>query len=123
MASRASAGILSEIVVRKRLEVEALLLESDGLEERAFNRMGRQRSFAQALREHEPAVIAEVKKASPSRGLLQPDFDPAAIARSYQAGGAACISVLTDREYFQGSLDDLTAAHDVVAGTSLAAIR
>lgn len=109
------SDILNTIVATKRREVAADQLSRPLAELTAAARdAGPTRDFVGALRAKLaaglPAVIAEVKKASPSKGVIRADFDPAAIATSYAAHGAACLSVLTDRDYFQGSPAYLQAA-------------
>ena len=102
------SDILEKILAVKREEVAAAKRNRPLAMVRAeAERAGKPRDFAGALRTKIgaglPAVIAEVKKASPSKGVLRPDFDPVAIAKSYARHGAACLSVLTDIQFFMGS--------------------
>ena len=112
------SNVLDTIVAHKRQELAAQqaqrpLTRADW--EPLLRTAPPPRDFVAALREKHPlGVIAEVKRASPSAGLIRPDFDPAQIAQIYALNGAACISVLTDAHFFQGSLDDLKAVRRVV---------
>ncbi len=110
-------GILARIVDRKREELARDSARLPELQKRALERHDF-RDFKGALKQ--PAIIAEIKKASPSKGVLCERFDAASIARQYQKGGAAALSILTDRDFFQGSLADLEAAR---AATRLPVLR
>jgi len=107
----AANNILEEIVWHKETEVEKMRekLPLRELQTQALA-VPPTRDFIAALRHGKtnPALIAEVKKASPSKGVFRADFDPVAIAQSYQAGGASCLSVLTDVKFFQGSFENLS---------------
>ncbi|MFM9047240.1 MAG: indole-3-glycerol phosphate synthase TrpC [Cyanobium sp.] len=109
--------ILEKIVWEKDREI-ASSRERVSLEQlqRQVAELPPTRDFASALRAccRKPAVIAEVKKASPSKGVIREDFEPVAIAKGYAAGGASCLSVLTDKTFFQGGFDVLVAVREAV---------
>jgi len=112
-----AADILERILARKREELEAARAAVPFAEmQRRAATAPQPRDFVAALRAKiaagRPAVIAEIKRASPSKGLLRAEFDPAAIAKSYESGGAACLSVLTDRDFFKGDPSHLLAARN-----------
>ncbi len=113
------SGVLKKICDIKRSAVAKRKARTPLAEvERAARGASPPRGFAAALSakaaKGEYALIAEIKKASPSAGLIRPDFDPAALARAYQAGGAACLSVLTEEDHFQGDDAHLQAARAAV---------
>ena len=109
------SDVLQRIVAAKRAEILAAKRRVAPLEmERRARAVAPPRDFVGALRAKvaagHAAVIAEIKRASPSRGVLRADFDPASIAKGYESAGAACMSVLTDKEFFQGAGEHLEAA-------------
>jgi indole-3-glycerol phosphate synthase len=117
--------ILARIVDRKRAALAGIRPHRSTLERaaaaraegRASDKYGECRDFRAALNaapNEAPAIIAEIKKASPSKGVFTEQFDPVSIAVSYAAGGAAALSVLTDQEFFRGSIEDLQAARGAV---------
>jgi indole-3-glycerol phosphate synthase len=112
-------NILDTIVEQKKLEVAKLperLIASGDLRDAMLER-GEQRDFLAALRQPragDVALIAEVKKASPSKGIICENFDAVRIAKEYEAAGASCLSVLTDEKFFQGSLDYLRQIREAV---------
>ena len=106
---KAIPDILAQIVERKKQELGR---RGPGLDlgRLAADAISKRRDFAAALVERRPAIIAEIKKASPSKGILAERFDPTELARAYEQGGAAALSVLTDEKHFQGALSDLESA-------------
>jgi len=110
-------NILEEIVWYKEVEVERMRDRLPLMHLRKqVQEMIAPKNFISALRNGKtnPALIAEVKKASPSKGVIKEDFDPAAIAKAYEQGGASCLSILTDTKFFQGSFDNLSLVRQEV---------
>lgn len=113
--SKTNPTILETILDHKATEVAAAKRRISQSElEQQFGALAKRRQFQTAMREtilrKQPAVIAEIKKASPSKGLIRADFNPAAHAKDYAVNGATCLSILTDQKFFQGSNDFLQQA-------------
>lgn len=108
--------ILDDIVAARREDLARSMRSHSETELRQLPLFAeKRRGFEASLRRNRPAIIAEVKKASPSRGLIRADFDPVKIASAYADGGATAVSVLTEPRFFQGSLDHLAAVRKAVA--------
>jgi indole-3-glycerol phosphate synthase len=114
------SDILAEIVARKRADLKSVknarpFAEIDHAARQSPAPRGFAASIETKLAAGRYALITEIKRASPSGGLIRPEFDPAALAKAYEAAGAACLSVLTDGPYFQGAIEHLQAARGAVA--------
>lgn len=124
MVEKSAPDILKKIVEVKRIEVERLKVEApiSQLEAR-IAKQDKPLNFGAALVGDSVRIIAEIKKASPSKGELRADFDPASLATIYAENGAAAISVLTNADHFQGSIEHLEIAQSVVHSRSIPVLR
>ncbi len=113
--SSSAPDILQRIVETKGVEIQALLSREDEIRDRLRDAPAPLELASALERPGEVAVMAEVKRRSPGAGAIRPELDPAELARAYQGAGAAAVSVLTDREYFGGSMEDLGAVRKTLS--------
>jgi len=105
---------LAEIIANKRTEIEPLIGYTEEWKQK-FRQVSSFRGFRKSITADTFGIIAEVKKASPSAGIISEKVDPVNVALAYEQAGANCISVLTDQKYFHGHLDDLTSIRKAVS--------